>query len=75
MSELDPRTPVLVGIGIVEQKLDDPAEASEAIELMIDAVRRAGADAAIASHLGELERILVPQGLWSYGDQIGRAHV
>jgi acetyl-CoA C-acetyltransferase len=68
MPELDPRTPVLVGIGIVEQKLDDPAQASEAIELMIDAVRRAGADAAIAPHFGELDRILVPQGLWSYGD-------
>ena len=71
MQELDPRTPVLVGIGIVEQKIDDPAQAVEAIDLMIDAVRRAGADASITAHLGELDRILVPQGLWCYGDPGG----
>ena len=68
MADLDPRTPVLVGIGIVEQRLDDPALASEPIALMIDAVRRAGADAGITAELPAVERVLVPQGLWSYGD-------
>lgn len=68
MADLDPRTPVLVGIGIVEQRLDDPALASEPIALMIEAVRRAGADAGITAELPAVERVLVPQGLWSYGD-------
>jgi acetyl-CoA C-acetyltransferase len=68
MSELDPRTPVLVGIGIVEQRQDDPGLALEPVALMIDAVRRAAADAGIAAQLHAIERVLVPQGLWSYGD-------
>ncbi len=68
MSELDPGTPVLVGIGIVEQRQDDPGLALEAIELMIDAVRRSAADAGIEAQLPTIERVLVPQGLWSYGD-------
>ena len=68
MSDLDPATPVLVGIGIVEQRQDDPGLALEAIELMIDAVRRAADDAGVAAQLPAIERVLVPQGLWSYGD-------
>ena len=68
MSELDPRTPVLVGIGIVEQREDDPGLALEPIALMIDAVRRAGADAGVTAELAAVEQVLVPQGLWSYGD-------
>ncbi len=68
MSELDPRTPVLVGIGIIEQRQDDPGLALEPIALMIDAVHRAGADAGITAQLSTIERVLVPQGLWSYGD-------
>ena len=39
MHNHDPRTPVLVGIGIVEQKEKDPAIAREAIALMNEAVR------------------------------------
>lgn len=65
---INPRTPVLVGIGIVEQKLEDPAAAEEAIALMIEAVRRAGSDAGVADQLPALERVMVPQGLWHYGD-------
>lgn len=68
MPELDPRTPVLVGIGLVQQKCEDPLQAREAIDLMIDAVRQAGADAGIADHMSEIDSVLVPQGLWSYGD-------
>ena len=39
MHKLDPRTPVLVGIGIVEQREKDPVRAHEAITLMSDAGR------------------------------------
>jgi acetyl-CoA C-acetyltransferase len=68
MPELDPNTPVLVGIGIVSQRQEDPSAASEAIALMIEAVKQAGADAGIEAELQHLDSVLVPQGLWSYGD-------
>ena len=68
MHKLDPRTPVLVGIGIVEQREKDPLRAHEAITLMCDAVRAAGADAGADTLLAGAERIYVPQGLWSYTD-------
>ncbi|MBP8925279.1 MAG: hypothetical protein KBG75_05460 [Pseudomonadales bacterium] len=68
MHKLDPRTPVLVGIGIVEQREKDPVRAHEAITLMSDAVRAAGVDAGADTLLTGAERIYVPQGLWSYAD-------
>ena len=68
MKGIDPRTPVLVGIGIVEQKEKDPAKAREAVQLMIDAVRAAGADCGAPLLPAEAQRICVPQGLWGYAD-------
>ena len=68
MEAIDPRTPVLVGIGIVDQKEKDPARAREAVQLMIDAVRAAGTDCGVPGLVAEAERIYVPQGLWSYAD-------
>jgi len=68
MSELDPRTPVLVGIGIVQQKEKDPARAREAVQLMIDAVQAAGVDCGVPGLPAQAARIYVPQGLWGYAD-------
>jgi len=68
MQQIDPRTPVLVGIGIVDQKEKDPARAREAVQLMIDAVRAAGADCGAPQLATEAARIYVPQGMWSYSD-------
>jgi acetyl-CoA C-acetyltransferase len=68
MNPLDPRTPVLVGIGIVEQREKDPARSREAVELMIDAALATGADCGAPALLASLERIAVPQGLWAYSD-------
>jgi acetyl-CoA C-acetyltransferase len=75
---MDPRTPVLVGIGIATQREDDPARALEPIDLMLAAVRNAGADAlpAPAALLAGVERIAVPKGRWRYQNpagEIGRA--
>jgi acetyl-CoA C-acetyltransferase len=76
--KINPRTPVLVGIGVVQQK--DPARGKDtprkdasglgkdALALMIDAVRRAGADSGAPGLLAEAARIAVPQSLWSYED-------
>jgi acetyl-CoA C-acetyltransferase len=68
MDRIDPRTPVLVGIGVVQQKEQDPAIAREAVELMIDAAQAAGTDSGVPALLGRIERVGVPRGLWSYVD-------
>jgi acetyl-CoA C-acetyltransferase len=58
---IDPRTPVLVGVGTC---LDD----AEAAELMIRASDAAAEDAGRRSLLAGIERIAVPRGTWSYTD-------
>ena len=72
------RTPVLVGIGVATQREEDPARALEPLDLMLAAVRSAGADAlpASASLLAGVGRIGVPKGRWRYrnpGGEIARA--
>jgi len=58
---VDPRTPVLVGVGTAS---DD----AEAVELMASATRAALADAGGDGLAGAVDRIAVPQGSWSYPD-------
>ena len=75
---MDPRTPVLVGIGVATQREEDPARALEPLDLMLAAVRNAGADALPAPEalLSGVGRIGVPKGRWRYrnpGGEIGRA--
>ena len=77
-ASLDPWIPVLVGIGIATQREDDPARAKEPIDLMLAAVRNAGADAlpSPAALLAGVGRIAVPKGRWRYqnpGGEIARA--
>lgn len=57
---LDPRTPILVGVGTAHDDV-------EAAELMARAAEAAGADAA-PSLLAALDRISVTKGTWSYPD-------
>lgn len=73
---MDPRTPVLVGIGVATQRQEDPALAMEPLDLMLAAVRNAGADASPAPLLAGVGRIGVPKGRWRYqnpGGEIARA--
>ena len=65
---LDARTPVLVGIAAIEQRLDDPSEAREAFELMVAALEAAAADAGSRRLLSEADSIRVPRGFWQYSD-------
>ncbi len=58
---IDPRTPVLVGVGVAS---DD----AEPAELMARAVVAAAEDAGTTSILSDLDRIAVPQGNWAYPD-------
>lgn len=58
---LDPRTPVLVGVGTAFHDL-------EAAELMAAATVAAADDAGAPSLLRAVQRIVVPRGTWSYTD-------
>ena len=66
MKDLAPNTPVIVGIGFVQEKRDDPATCAEPYRLMVDAVRRAAEDAGSRAVLRQIESIAVPQGGWDY---------
>ena len=61
-------TPILIGVGAVSQRREDPLDALEPIALMREAARRAGDDAGDARWLSEVDDIGVPQGLWAYSD-------
>ena len=71
-ADLEDCTPVLVGVGVATQRVDEAAEALEPLDLMLEAVRRAGADAGGAHTLAAVQRIAVPKGRWRYRNP-GRA--
>ena len=65
---LDPRLPVIVGVGQVVQRAATVADAREPVDLIADAVRAAAGDAGIAS-LATVESIRIVQLLsWRYRD-------
>lgn len=64
--DLPPNTPVIVGVGFFQQKLEDPHASAEPYALMVEAVRRAAADAGSDALLPAIESISVPQGMWEY---------
>lgn len=76
MSAVDPRQPVLVGVGTCMQREDDASRAREPLDLMLDAVHGAGRDAGGAPGLlAGVQRIAVPKGRWRYhnpGGEIAR---
>ena len=59
------KVPVLVGVSQLEQREDDPANAKEPIELMIEAVNAAAADAG-SSELLNATAVRVIGGKWPY---------
>ena len=66
-----PDTPVLVGVGVATRREDDPDRALEPIDLMLEAVRAAGADCGAQALLGEVGSIAVPRGRWRYRNPAG----
>jgi acetyl-CoA C-acetyltransferase len=66
--DLHPRTPVVVGVGVVTRSGDEPGDGLEALELMLTATRTAAADAGSDAVLPALDRIAVPGGNWRYSD-------
>ena len=68
LDDLDPRTPVIVGVAQATQRPDDLADAVEAVELMIQVTRSAAADSGAADLLANLDAIGVIAGAWSYSN-------
>lgn len=66
-----PRTPVLVGVGTMMQREDDPADALEPIDLMIGSVLAAGEDCGEPDLLMKVDSIAVPRGRWRYRNPAG----
>jgi acetyl-CoA C-acetyltransferase len=65
---LDPRGPVVAGVGVASQHLDEPGAGLEAVELMLTAAGRAGDDSGARGILQEVQRVAVPHGSWHYAD-------
>ena len=61
-------SPVLVGAAALSQRVEDPAEALEPVELMTEATRRAAEDAGARALLSRADSIRVPRGFWPYPD-------
>lgn len=63
---LPDNTPVIIGVGFCQEKLDDASACSEASQLMLKAVQDAARDAGSPSLLKELDSICVLKGMWNY---------
>jgi acetyl-CoA C-acetyltransferase len=59
-------TPVLVGIGTATRREEDYRNALEPMDLMLEAVDRAGEDTGTRAALAGTQYIAVPQGRWTY---------
>ena len=59
---------MVVGVGTAAQRLDDPAEAKEAVGLMAEALVAAADDAGAKGLLSRLDQVRVTQGTWGYSD-------
>lgn len=68
MTDPSPNTPVLVGVACVQQRFEAAGEGQEPFALMVEALRRAAADAAAPQILEQADRIEVPKGIWNYTD-------
>ena len=60
--------PVLVGVGQISQRLEDPREAAEPLEMMVAALAHAGEDSGTPKLLQRADSIYVVRGAWGYGD-------
>jgi acetyl-CoA C-acetyltransferase len=65
---LDPRTPVIVGVAQVTDRINDPTTARTALELMVDACRSASLDAGRGAAAACVDMVAVVGGLWSHPD-------
>ncbi len=66
MSHPSSQAPVLVGVGIANQRQEDPRQALEPIQLMLRAIREAAKDAGNMEMVNRADVISVPKGMWAY---------
>lgn len=71
--DLDPRTPILVGVGTAVRPVGSAPPPLEPLELMVEAARAAlrdagGSTAIAAGLIDRLGSVAVPVGNWSYAD-------
>ncbi len=64
MAALDPRTPVLVGIGAITERNGD----NDPIDLMVAAIEAAAADCGQPSVVARADLVAVPRGTWEHAD-------
>lgn len=64
----NPHSPVLIGVGQIEQRLDDPTAGLEPTEMMVLASERAAEDAAATFLLTQVDSVRVIRGAWPYGN-------
>ncbi len=62
------RAPVIIGIGQVLQRVDDPAQGVEPLELMAQALEAAADDCGAKDILAQVDDVRVIRGVWGYGD-------
>ncbi len=67
-SQIDPRTPVLVGAGQFKQRPEVPVEALEPVAMMAEALAAAAQDAEAPSLLSRATHTWVVKGAWPYSD-------
>ena len=70
-STIDPRTAVLVGAATLTQRVEDPAQGVDSLELMRRVTEAAAADAGSMDLLAAVGLVLVPKGIWNWGDPGG----
>jgi acetyl-CoA C-acetyltransferase len=68
VTALDPRTPVVVGAGQLTQRPAELTGALEPVAMMIEAARRAAADAGAPNILSRAGLVAVVKGAWRYPD-------
>ena len=65
---LDSRSPVLVGLHQLSQRVDDPLEGEEPLEMMIRSAEAAAEDAGSRRLLASIDVVCVTRGRWHYDD-------
>jgi acetyl-CoA C-acetyltransferase len=61
-----PNTPVIVGIGFQQERMEDPTQCAEPYQLMVRATQAAANDAGSEVLLKQIDSISVAQGMWQY---------
>ena len=64
--DLPERTPVLVGVGQILNRIEGLDDALEPLEMMWQATRAAARDCGIEGHLPQVQSVRVIRGIWPY---------